>query len=77
MTFGRRDIMKEVNGEIIMQLPHFFKRWIRDVGVIKLIASTLADDMENQLQKANEVAKAEAGEIENLIKGWPSTVATR
>ena len=68
--FCRRDIMKEVNGEIIMQLP-IFQRWIRDVGVTKLIASTLADDMENQLQKANEVAYVKAGEIENLIKGWP------
>jgi len=68
--FCRRELMKEVGGGIVMQ-PPIFQRWIRDVGVTKLIASTLADDMENELQKANEVAYVKAGEIETLIKAWP------
>lgn len=68
--FCRRDIMKEISSGISMQLP-IFQRWIRDIGVTKLIASTLADDMEIQLQKANDTAYVNAGEIEELVKSWP------
>jgi len=68
--FCRRDIMKEVGGDIVMQLP-IFQRWIRDIGVSKLIASTLADELENELQKANESAYVKSGEIELLVKDWP------
>lgn len=68
--FCRRDIMKEVGGGIVMQLP-IFQRWIRDIGVSKLIASTLADELECELQKANDAAYVKSGEIETLVKKWP------
>ena len=68
--FCRRDIMKEVGGGIVMQLP-IFQRWIRDIGVSKLIASTLADELESELQKANDSAYVKSGEIEALVKKWP------
>ncbi len=68
--FCRRDIMREINGEITMLLP-IFQRWVKDVGVTKLIASTLGDDLECQLQKANDSAYVKAGEIEELVKEWP------
>jgi hypothetical protein len=68
--FCRRDIMKEVGGDIAMQLP-IFQRWIRDVGISKLIASTLADELESELQKANDTAYVGAGEIEAMVKDWP------
>lgn len=68
--FCRRDIMKEVDDKIVMPLP-IFERWIREVGVSKLIASTLADDLEDALQKANDTAYVKASEIETLVKEWP------
>lgn len=68
--FCRRDIMNEVGGGIIMQLP-IFHQWLQDVGVTKLITSTLADDLENELQKAKDLAYVTATEIESLVKTWP------
>ena len=68
--FCRRNVMNETAGEIRISLP-VFERWIVDVGVTKLIASTLADDLESELQSANEAAYVKAGEIAALIKDWP------
>lgn len=68
--FCRRDIMKEVGRDIAMQLP-IFQRWVQDVGVSKLISSTLADELENGLRKANDEAYVASGEIEALVKQWP------
>lgn len=68
--FCRRDIMREIGGDITMQLP-IFERWIRDIGVTKLIASTLADELESELEKANDAAYVKAGEIEELVARWP------
>jgi hypothetical protein len=68
--FLRRDVMKDNGGEISMQLP-IFQRWICEVGVTKLISSTLADDLESELDKANETAYVKSREIEELVKKWP------
>jgi hypothetical protein len=68
--FCRRDIMNETAGEVVIQLPIFF-RWLKDVGVSKLITSTLAEDLEAELRKANDIAYVSAKEIETLIRGWP------
>ncbi|UUZ74597.1 hypothetical protein LP414_19605 [Polaromonas sp. P1(28)-13] len=68
--FCRRDVMRETNGEIATSLP-LFQLWIMDVGVTKLIASTLADDLENQLGKANDAAYVKAAEITELVTNWP------
>lgn len=68
--FYRRDIMKESGCEITMHLP-IFQRWIRDVGVTKLIASTLADDLETELHKANDVAYVKSMEVEAIVNKWP------
>ncbi len=68
--FCRRDIMNENAGEVVIQLP-IFSRWLKDVGVSKLITSTLADDLEAELRKANDLAYVSAKEIETLIRGWP------
>lgn len=68
--FFRRDVMREINGEVTTCLP-LFQLWIRDVGVTKLIASTLADDLENELQKANDAAYVKAAEITGLVRDWP------
>jgi hypothetical protein len=68
--FCRRDVMKDIDGELVMQLP-IFQRWIRDVGVNKLISSTLADELQNEIEKANDVAYVKSIEIESLISNWP------
>lgn len=68
--FCRRDVMREVGGAVETILP-MFQLWIGDVGVTKLIASTLADDLENQLQKAHDAAYVKAAEITDLLKSWP------
>jgi len=62
--------MREIGGKVTIQLP-IFQRWLQDVGVTKLIASTLADDLESELQKANDLAYVTAKEIESLVKTWP------
>lgn len=68
--FCRRDIMREAAGEVVIQLP-IFHRWLQDVGVSKLISSTLADDLEAELRRANDIAYVTAKEIEELVKPWP------
>lgn len=68
--FCRRDIMREVGGEVTIQLP-IFQRWLQDVGISKLISSTLADDLEGELRKADDSSYVTAKEIEALIKNWP------
>jgi hypothetical protein len=68
--FCRRDIMKETGSDVTVQLSIFY-RWLQDVGVTKLISSTLADDLEAQLKNANDLAYVTAKEVESLIKAWP------
>jgi hypothetical protein len=68
--FCRRDIMNETAGDVVIQLPIFF-RWLKDVGISKLITSTLAEDLEAEQRKANDIAYVTAKEIETLISSWP------
>ncbi len=68
--FCRRDVMREVNSEVAISLP-LFQLWVRDVGITKLIASTLADELESQLQKANDDAYVMSAEITSLVAEWP------
>lgn len=68
--FCRRDIMKEVGADMTIQLP-VFHRWLQEVGITKLISSTLADDLEAALGIANDLSYVTANEIEILVKTWP------
>jgi hypothetical protein len=68
--FCRRDIMEESGGVITTSLP-IFQRWLVEVGVTKLISSTLADDLEVELQKAREIAYVTSTEVQKLAKSWP------
>ena len=61
--------MKERDGSLEMTLP-IFQYWLKEIGITKLITSTLADDLEQQLNRAEEEAFVKAGEIEPLIKSW-------
>lgn len=68
--FCRRDIMQETGKNISLVLP-IFERWVKEIGVTKLISSTLADELESELQKLNDLAYVNAGEIIDAIEKWP------
>jgi len=67
--FCRRDVMTERDGLVAITLP-IFQHWLEEIGVTKLIASTLADDLERELQRAEEEAFVKSGEIESVVKHW-------
>jgi hypothetical protein len=68
--FLRRDVLRDVSGLLSTSLP-LFQSWITDVGVTKLIASTLADEIAGELAKANEIAYVKSGELIELVNQWP------
>lgn len=68
--FLRRDVLRDVSGQLSTSLP-LFQMWITDVGVTKLIASTLADEIAGELAKANEIAYVKSGELIELVSQWP------
>ena len=68
--FLRRDVLRESSGTLTAGLP-LFQRWLADVGVTKLIASTLADDLEAEIQKANDEAHVQSAELTQLVRDWP------
>lgn len=68
--FCRRDIMIDQDEQYAIQVP-VFSRWLLDVGISKLISSTLADDLEATQRIHNDTAYVKATEIEAVVKHWP------
>nr|WP_315473031.1 ATP-binding protein [uncultured Undibacterium sp.] len=68
--FVRRDILREHNGELRCTI-YLFEKWLTEIGINRLIASTLADDIEIKLQQANDAAYVAAGEVQALSDSWP------
>jgi len=68
--FVRRDIFRESNGELHCSVP-LFEKWLIEIGVTKLISSTLGDELETQIKNAADVAFVTAGEIQTLADNWP------
>ncbi|MES3020788.1 MAG: AAA family ATPase [Pseudomonadota bacterium] len=68
--FLRREILREHNGELRCTVQ-LFEKWLTEIGVNRLIASTLADDLELKLQQANDAAYVAAGEVQSLSDSWP------
>lgn len=68
--FMRRDIFRERKGEIHCSVP-LFEKWLIEVGVTSLITSTLADDLELEIQRAEDAAFVSASEIQKLADSWP------
>jgi hypothetical protein len=68
--FLRRDIVRESNNELHCTIP-VFEKWLVEVGITKLIASTLADELEVELKRAEDNAFVNAGEIQALTDRWP------
>lgn len=53
--FLRRDVFREKNGELHCTIP-LFEKWLIEVGVTSLITSTLADDLEAEIQLSEDAA---------------------
>lgn len=68
--FLRRDIFRESGKVLTTSLP-LFQRWVADVGVTKLITSTLADEIAQELTKADDAAYVTSGELIDLVRNWP------
>lgn len=74
--FLRRDILRELNGDLYCSVP-LFEKWLIEIGVTRLIASTLADDLEVKLELAEDAAYVSAREIQTLADSWPLYRAQR
>lgn len=68
--FLRRGILSEKKGEIHF-IVYLFEKWLIEVGVTSLITSTLADDLEVELLRAEDKAFVSASEIQALSDSWP------
>jgi hypothetical protein len=68
--FMRRNILREKQGQIFCNV-FLFEKWLIETGVTSLIASTLADDLEVELQHVEDNAFVSAGEIQLLAEKWP------
>jgi AAA+ ATPase superfamily predicted ATPase len=68
--FFRRNIFQEKKGDIHCSVL-LFEKWLMEIGVTGLIASTLADDLEVELKKAEDSAFVLSREIQELAESWP------
>jgi hypothetical protein len=68
--FIRRDILREHNGELHCSI-YVFEKWLTEIGINRMIASTLADDIEIKLQHASDAAYVASGEVQILADSWP------
>ncbi|WP_445656953.1 phosphoribosyltransferase-like protein [Achromobacter sp. NCFB-sbj8-Ac1-l] len=68
--FIRRDILRDRDGALTASVP-LFERWLIEVGVSKLISSTLADDLEVELERAAKASFVGGAEIQQLTDNWP------
>ncbi|EIH7011731.1 ATP-binding protein, partial [Escherichia coli] len=48
-----------------------FENWLTEYGLNKLITSTLGDELEAGIKKAEDKAHVTSGEIQQLIEDWP------
>lgn len=68
--FIRRDIIQDIKGELFFTIP-LFEKWLVEIGVASLISSTLADDLEVELKRADDAAYVSASEVQGLSESWP------
>jgi hypothetical protein len=67
--FHRRDIVAEHFEIVTFTLP-LFQRWLQEVGVKKLIASTFADELETEIRRVEDEAFVNASEIQAVVSKW-------
>jgi len=67
--FCRRGIMQEIGGRYDFTLP-LFRDWLAEVGVSRLIADTLGDELAAARAKEEELAVVRSEEIRELVTHW-------
>lgn len=68
--FQRREIIYEKNKELYFTIP-LFENWLIEHGLNKLITSTLGDELEAGIKKAEDKAHVTSIEIQTLVDTWP------
>ncbi|HAT3051680.1 TPA: ATP-binding protein [Serratia marcescens] len=68
--FQRREIIYEKNKEFYFTIP-LFENWLKEFGVNKLITSTLGDELEEGIKRAEDEAHVTSVEIQKLVEKWP------
>lgn len=68
--FQRREIIYEKNKEFYFTIP-IFENWLKEYGVNKLITSTLGDELEDGIKRAEDEAHVTSIEIQELVDSWP------
>ncbi|EAP0001014.1 ATP-binding protein [Salmonella enterica] len=68
--FQRREIIYENKKDLFFTIP-LFENWLTEYGLNKLITSTLGDELEAGIKKAEDKAHVTSGEIQQLIEDWP------
>ncbi|MET4058386.1 hypothetical protein ABIC12_004622 [Pantoea agglomerans] len=68
--FQRREILYEKNKELHFTIP-LFENWLKEYGVNKLITSTLGDELEAGIKRAEDKAHVTSFEIQELVRKWP------
>ncbi|CQJ65041.1 TPA: ATP-binding protein [Yersinia enterocolitica] len=68
--FQRREILNEKNKELYFTVP-LFENWLKEYGVNKLITSTLGDELEAGIKRAEDEAHVTSFEIQELVEKWP------
>jgi len=68
--FVRREILRDRAGKYEFVVP-LFEHWLVEKGVGILISDSLGEDLASTVQAAEDAAYVKAGEIVELVSGWP------
>lgn len=69
--FVRRGVLSEVDGAYEPVLP-IFKRWLMEVGINRLIADSVTEELAAEAQRAEDAAHVGSQEIATLSAKWPT-----
>ncbi len=69
--FVKRGILTETNKNYEFVLP-IFRSWLTEVGINRLLADTLGEELASTILQAEDAAYVTADEISRLVKKWPT-----
>lgn len=69
--FVRRDVLREEAGAYSFALP-LFSTWLVDVGLNRLIADTLTEELATGVQAQEDAAHVRSEEVVRLKENWPT-----
>ncbi|OXT01963.1 hypothetical protein B7H23_03225 [Notoacmeibacter marinus] len=69
--FVSREVLVEENGSYRTVLP-IFQLWLVDVGLTRLAADALSQDLAADAQRAEDAARVLSEELVELTKNWPT-----